>query len=63
LCSILTEFGVPIQPVRPINICLRETYSIVLIVKHRRYHEEKQTLEVNAEKSKYILLSRHENVR
>jgi hypothetical protein len=34
LYNILTEFGMPMKLVRPIQMCLNETYSIVWVGKH-----------------------------
>jgi sorting nexin-29 len=34
LCSILTEFGIPLKLIRQIKMCLHETYSRVCVVKH-----------------------------
>ena len=34
LYNILTEFGMPMKLVRPIQMCLNETYSIVRVGMH-----------------------------
>jgi hypothetical protein len=34
LYNILTEFGIHMKPVRPINMCLNETYSSGQVGKH-----------------------------
>jgi hypothetical protein len=85
LYSILIEFGVPMNLVRLIKMCLNETYSKVRTGKHLSDNfliqnglgdnidtikKNTQTLidtskeiglEVNTEKIKYMLLSRHQN--
>jgi hypothetical protein len=42
LYNIPIEFGVPMNPVRPIKMCLNETYSKVCIGKHLSYTSSKR---------------------
>jgi hypothetical protein len=64
LCNILIEFGISLKLVRQIKMCLNETYSRVRVGKHlsdrfpiKNGLKKEIGLEVNAEKTKYKVIS------
>jgi hypothetical protein len=63
LYNILLEFGVPKKLARLIKVCLNETYSKVRIGKilSKFPIQNGLNLEINAEKTKYTIISRHPN--
>jgi hypothetical protein len=76
LYNILFEFGIPMKLVRLIKMCLSETCSRVRVGKHilgRSIHSIKKNaedlviaskeigLEVNAEETKYMVMSQNQN--